>query len=84
MSSTPGRVDDRPTFRSHYIPRTARGRLGVGLFLSILALAEPPIVHRLANRIEPWVFGFPFLYAYLLVVYGALIATLIWAWRRDR
>lgn len=47
-----------------------------------MALAQPPIVHTMANRVEPWVLGLPFLYAYLLVVYCALIAVLLWALRR--
>jgi hypothetical protein len=56
--------------------------VAVVLFLGLLALAEPPIVHKLANRVEPWILGLPFLYAYLLAVYSALIAVLIWALRR--
>jgi hypothetical protein len=39
-------------------------------------------VHYLANRVEPWVLGFPFLYSYLLIIYCALISILIWAERR--
>jgi hypothetical protein len=54
----------------------------VVLFLGLFALVEPPFVHSFANRVEPWVLGFPFLYTYLLVLYGALIAVLIWALRR--
>jgi hypothetical protein len=45
-------------------------------------LVEPPIVHTFANRTEPWIFGFPFLYTYLLVVYSALIGVLLWVQRR--
>ena len=52
------------------------------LFVGLFALTQPPFVHTLANRIEPWVFGLPFLYTYLLVIYFALIAVLIWAVRR--
>ena len=52
------------------------------LFLVLFAMAEPPLVFTLANRVEPWVFGVPFLYAYLLVVYFALIGVLIWVLRR--
>ena len=51
-------------------------------FLCLFALVEPPVVHLLANRVEPWIFGVPFLYAYLLVVYCALIGVLIWVLRR--
>jgi len=54
----------------------------VVLFLGLMALAQPPIVHVWANRIEPWVFGVPFLYGYLLVVYVALIGVLLWVLRR--
>jgi hypothetical protein len=83
-SSTAGTQESRggPPFRSHFLPRTGAGWTGVLLFLAFLALAEPPIVDTLANRIYPWLFGFPFLYAYLLIVYVALIAVLVWAMRR--
>ena len=47
-----------------------------------MALAQPPIVHTVANRVEPWVLGMPFLYTYLLVVYCALIGVLFWIKRR--
>jgi len=47
-----------------------------------MSLAEPPFVTSWANRIEPWILGMPFLYAYLLMVYVALIGVLLWAkWR---
>ena len=70
-------------FRSHLLPRTRDGWVAVLLFLGLFLLVEPPFVHSFANRIEPWLFGFPFLYSYLLVLYSALICVLIWAlWRR--
>jgi hypothetical protein len=68
--------------RSHLLPRTRSGWVAVLLFLGLLALAEPPFVHSVANRIEPLVFGLPFLYVYLLGIYLALIGVLVWAWRR--
>lgn len=49
------------------------------LFVLLMLLAQPPMVHALADRIEPWILGLPFLYAYLLTVYVALIAVLVWA-----
>ncbi len=67
---------------SHYRPRSRRGWLAVVAFLGLLALTQPPFVHSWANRIEPWLLGFPFLYAYLLIIYSAMIAVLIWAYRR--
>lgn len=67
---------------SHYRPRTREGWIAVVAFLGLLALAQPPIVHRFANRIEPWVLGLPFLYAYLLIVYLAMIGVLFWVQRR--
>ena len=73
---------DYPSYRSHYLPRTRRGWIAVLLFLVLLTLAQPPIVHTVVNRIEPRVFGIPFLYAYLLLVYCCLIAVLLWARRR--
>lgn len=70
--------------RSHWVPRTAAGRLAVALFVLLMALAQPPWVYVLANRVEPWILGVPFLYAYLLFVYAAMIAVLVWAaWRSD-
>ena len=70
------------SYRSHLRPRTREGWMAVILFLVLLVLAEPPIVHHLANRTEPWVLGMPFLFAYLLLVYLALIGVLVWAQRR--
>lgn len=66
-------------YRSHLLPRTGRGWVAVVSFLVLFALVEPPFVFSFANRIEPWVFGLPFLYAYLLVIYMGLIAVLLWA-----
>lgn len=68
--------------RSHYLPRTREGWIGVILFLVLFALAEPPLVYVLANREQPWILGVPFLYAYLLVVYFALIGVLVWVMRK--
>ena len=47
-----------------------------------MALSQPPVVHGLANRVEPWVFGMPFLFVYLLGVYVSMIAVLIWTMKR--
>ncbi len=74
--------EEYPNYRSHYRPRTRDGRIAVLLFVALFALTQPPFVHGVANRISPWVLGVPFLYAYLLVLYFALIAVLIWAKRR--
>lgn len=65
--------------RSHWIPRTSAGRIATVLFLALMALAQPPIVFAVANRIEPWILGVPFLYAWLGLVYLALVAVLVWA-----
>ena len=73
---------DYPSFRSHFVPRTCTARVALGVFLSVFALAEPPLLYVLANRIEPFVLGLPFLYAYLLAVYAALIAVLFWIQRQ--
>jgi hypothetical protein len=74
--------DEYPVYRSHFLPRTKPGWIAVTLFLGLFAFTQPPLVYVLANRIEPSVFGLPFLYTYLLVIYFALIAVLIWAVRR--
>ncbi len=74
--------DDYPRYDSHYIPRTRAGLLATVAFLALLLLAEPPIVFAVANRIEPWLLGMPFLFAYLLLVYAAMIGILIAARRR--
>jgi len=71
-----------PRFRSHYVPRTRDGWIAVLAFCGLFALTQPPFVHFLANRIAPWILGLPFLYAYLLILYCALIGILIWAQRR--
>lgn len=68
--------------RSHYLPRTRNGWIALVLFVLAMALAQPPIVHGLMNRIEPWVLGMPFLYAWLLGVYVLMIAVLVWAYRK--
>ena len=69
-------------YRSHYLPRSRAGWIALVLFVALMALAQPPIVHTVANRVEPWVLGMPFLYTYLLVVYCALIGVLFWIKRR--
>jgi len=83
LDSEPESSRVRPvSFRSHLLPRTRAGWIGVLSFLLIFAFVEPPLVYSLGNRIEPWVLGFPFIYAYLLVLYCALIGVLLWAQRR--
>lgn len=72
-----------PVYRSHYRPRTKAGWIATVSFLALLALTQPPFVYALANRIEPWVLGLPFLYSYLLVIYCVMIVVLIWAQRRN-
>jgi len=68
--------------RSHYVPRTRSGWIATLLLLACMALSQPPVVHGLANRVEPWVFGMPFLFVYLLCVYAVTIAALIWTLSR--
>ncbi|MFC1661219.1 hypothetical protein ACFL3S_07165 [Gemmatimonadota bacterium] len=87
MMAPGGGLEERPDGygkvpRSHLLPRTRQGWTALVGFLVLFFLAEPPIVHGLANRVEPWIFGLPFLYAYLLAVYSALILVLIWALRK--
>jgi hypothetical protein len=74
--------ENGPSYRSHYLPRTRAGRVAVAVFIGLFLFAQPPLVFALANRIEPWLLGMPFLYVYLLAVYVALIGVLVWARRR--
>ena len=71
-----------PVRRSHCLPRTGAGRVAVVAFFACMALAQPPVVHGLADRIEPWILGMPFLFAYLLGVYLLMIGVLIWTARK--
>jgi hypothetical protein len=71
-----------PSYPSHYRPRTPTGWIALVSFLALMCLAEPPFVTSWANRVEPWILGMPFLYAYLLFVYLALIGVLLWAQKR--
>lgn len=70
-----------PRRRSHWWPRTLRGKVATVGFLGTLALAQPQIVFAFANRIDPLVAGVPFLYAYLTGVYVLLLALLLLVWR---
>jgi len=72
----------QPCLRSHLLPRTGAGWVAVVAFLALFALTQPPIVNGLANRVEPWILGLPFLYAYLLGLYILLIGVLNWARRK--
>ena len=80
--NAPNASGDYPRFRSHYRPRTRDGWIAVVSFFVLFALTQPPFVHVVANRIAPWILGLPFLYAYLLFLYIALIGVLLWAQRR--
>ncbi len=71
-----------PVKQSHFLPRSRRGWIAVVAFLGLMALAQPPIVFRFAHRVEPWVLGLPFLYAWLLGVYVAMIGVLFWVQRQ--
>ncbi len=75
-------MDERPRYRSHWIPRTRDGRVAVVVFVALFALCMPPVTHTLWNRTEPWILGVPFLYGILGLVYAALVGVLLWVWRR--
>ena len=75
-------MDDRPHFRTHYLPRTRDGWIALVAFLALFALCMPPVTHTLWNRVEPWILGVPFFYAVLCFVYTALVGVLIWVHRR--
>ena len=68
--------------RRRFLPRTRDGRIVTFVFAALFLLAMPPVTHAFLNRIEPSFFGVPFLYAALFVIYAALIAVLILAYRR--
>ncbi len=77
-----GGKNQYPCFRSHFWPRTRDGRLGLAALVVLFALVEPPVLYLVANRIEPSILGLPFLYAYLSVLYVALVGVLLWIqWR---
>lgn len=76
------RPDERPTYRSHYIPRTRDGRIATVVFLVLFALAMPPFTHTIWDRLYPTILGMPFFYSVLLFLYLALIGVLIWTYRR--
>ncbi len=60
--------------------RTKLRRIGLVAFTALFLLGQPPIVHGLANRIDPWFLGMPFLYWYLLSVYAGMIGVLLWGY----
>lgn len=77
----PPMSQQRPT-SSHLIPRTRDGWIATISFVALFMLAMPPVTHTVLNRVEPWIGGFPFLYAALLAIYVGLIGILVWALRR--
>ncbi len=72
--------EPRPT--THLLPRTPAGWTATIAFVGIFLLAMPPVTHRLLDRPENWVFGVPFFFFALLVVYTVLIGVLIWTYRK--
>ena len=82
VSQTTGDHSRYHEYPSHFFPRTPQGQLAVGAYLVFLLFAEWPLL-PLANRIEPTVLGFPFLFVYLAVIYAAKIATLLYAAKRQ-
>ena len=68
--------------RSHLVPRTRDGKVATLAFLALFVLAMPPMTHTVLNRIEPTLFGLPFFYVSLFVIYTALIGVLVWALKR--
>jgi len=67
---------------SHFRPRSNRGWFMIGYFFVLFSLTQWPFL-AWANRIEPIVFGLPFLYAYLCIVYTLMLLGLwlLWRWR---
>jgi hypothetical protein len=70
-------------FRSHYLPRSRAGWIALLAFGGLMALVQPPLVFWVDARFgSVWLLGMPFLYAYLGVVYFAMIGVLLWALRK--
>jgi hypothetical protein len=67
---------------NHYRPRSRAGWTACAAFLALFALTQPPLFFLVGNRVEPRTFGTPFFFAYLLVLYAAMIGVLLWARRR--
>ena len=76
-----GIQESRSSAVSRGIVRGAVG-VAVGLFVLLFAFTQPPLVFWIGNRVEPWIGGVPFLYAYLFVLYVALIGVLVWVQTR--
>lgn len=74
--------ESSPRYRPHIWPRSRAGRLALASFSGLLALAEPPAVYVIANRVEPRILEMPFLYLYLLVLYLAMTGVLVWVAKR--
>ena len=66
---------------SHFLPRTRAGRNATLAFVLLFALCLPPVTHTVLNRIEPVIFGVPFLWLALLVIYVLLIVVLARTYR---
>lgn len=64
--------------KSHFVPRSRRGRTVALVIVCLFLLIGWPVL-PLANRIEPFVVGMPFLYFYLLVIYIGMIAVMLYA-----
>ena len=71
----------QPGYRSHFVPRTRKGRAATVAFLVLFALCMPPFTHTVLNRIEPTVFGIPFLWVALFSIYTLMIGVLVRAFR---
>ena len=69
--------------RSHYLPRTRAGWIATVSVIVCMVASQPPVVHGLANRIEPWILGMPFIFTYLLGVYIVTIAVLVWTMSKN-
>lgn len=64
---------------SHYRPRTRIGRFRWIYFVTTFLLTQWPFISW-ANRIEPQIFGLPFFYMYLNIVYTLILAGLATLW----
>lgn len=67
-------------FKSHWIPRSRKGKLALLYFVIVYLLVEWPVL-KLFNSIDLLIFGFPILLVWLSGVYVLLMLGLLYIMR---